>query len=126
MCIIFIGSVLRDNAARHQSPFQVGVMLDFLQTPTGKVVISLSLLAILVVVGVYVILKVRGQMRDDHQSANNLMNNFREMYEQGDISDAEFRKLKTVIGDELEHELEEKTKEAKEKPEELRRISSLD
>ncbi len=80
-------------------------MLDFLQTPTGKVVIMLSLLAILVIVGVYVVLKFRGRIGNDQPNAQDMMTNFREMHDQGEISDVEFRKLKTVLGDKMQEEL---------------------
>ncbi len=80
-------------------------MLDFLQTPTGKVVIMLSLLAILVIVGVYVVLKLRGRIGNDQPNAQDMMTNFREMHDQGEISDVEFRKLKTVLGDKMHEEL---------------------
>ena len=79
--------------------------MDFLQTPTGKVVIMLSLLAILVIVSVYVVLKFRGRIGDDQANAQDMMTNFREMHDQGEISDAEFRKLKTVLGDKMQEEL---------------------
>jgi uncharacterized membrane protein len=80
-------------------------MPEFLQTPTAQVILSLAVLAILVVIGVYVVLRFRGFSDEDEQSANQTYTNFREMYEQGDISEAEFRKLKTALGKQMEEEL---------------------
>ena len=80
-------------------------MWDFLQTPVAQLIISLAVLAILVVIGVYVVLRFRGFSDDDRPSAQDTFTNFREMHEQGDISDAEFRKLKTVLGKQMEEEL---------------------
>jgi len=80
-------------------------MWEFLQTPTAQVIISLAVLAVLVVLGVYVVLRFRGFSDEDRQSARETYTNFREMHEQGDISEAEFRKLKTVLGKQMEDEL---------------------
>ena len=81
-------------------------MSEFLHTPTAQVILSLAVLAVFVVIGVYVVLRFRGFSDEDEQSANQTYTNFREMYEQGDISDAEFRKLKTVLGRQIEEELD--------------------
>lgn len=80
-------------------------MSEFLHTPTAQVILSLAVLAVFVVIGVYVVLRFRGFSDEDEQTAHKTYANFREMYEQGDISDAEFRKLKTALGKQMEEEL---------------------
>ena len=78
---------------------------EFLNATSVQVVIWVTVLLILLVVGYYVVQKFRDQSDDDRLSSNQLLTNFREMNEQGDISDTEFRKLKTVLGDQLTEEL---------------------
>ena len=43
-------------------------MWEFLQTPTAQVIISLAVLAVFVVIGVYVVLRFRGFSDGDEQS----------------------------------------------------------
>jgi len=83
-------------------------MPEFLQTTTAQVIISLAVLAVFVVVGVYVVLRFRDFSDGDEQSAHDTYTNFREMHDEGDISEAEFRKLKTVLGKQMEDELNSK------------------
>lgn len=80
-------------------------MWEFLQTPTAQVIISLAVLAVLVVLGVYIVLRFRGFSDEDRHTSQDTYTNFREMYEQGDISDAEFRKVKTALGKQIEEDL---------------------
>ena len=68
-------------------------------------VIWVTVLLILLVVGYYLVMKFRDQSGEDRLTSNQLLTNFREMNEQGDISDTEFRQLKTVLGDQLTEEL---------------------
>ena len=79
--------------------------LEFLQSTTAQAVIWTLVLAILTLVGVFVVKKFRGHTDDDRVSANELLTNFREMNREGDISDAEFRTIKTVLGGKLQEEL---------------------
>ena len=62
-------------------------------------------LLVLMAVGWYVVRSFRDRISDDQLSANQLLTNFRELHQQGDISDAEFRTIKTVLGEKLQQEL---------------------
>ena len=67
-----------------------------------ELVIELVILAILLVLGILGFLAVRnyrGRDDDDTREAYGQLAKFREMHLQGDLSDAEFRTLKTVIND---------------------------
>jgi len=68
-------------------------------------VIWLALLAMLVAVVVYVIGKVRGEPAQQEPTASDLISKFREMHSKGELSDAEFRTIKTTLADELQKEL---------------------
>ena len=65
----------------------------------------MTILLILCSVGFYLVQKYRGQSDKDRPGANEMLTNFGEMREQGDISEFEFRRLKTVLGDQLKDEL---------------------
>ena len=78
---------------------------EFLESTQAQVVIAVAILLVLLVVAYYLVKRFRDQSDDDQPGANEMLTNFREMREQGDISEFEFRRLKTVLGDQLKEEL---------------------
>lgn len=80
-------------------------MKQFLLSTPAQLVIWLSVLAVLVVIGGYIVGRFRGRSDDERQTANDMLSNFREMHEQGGIDPAEFRNIKTVLGVQLQREL---------------------
>ena len=80
---------------------------EFLNSTQVQVVIWMTILIIICAVGFYLVQKFRDQSDEDRPGANEMLTNFREMREQGDISEFEFRRLKTVLGDQLKEELAE-------------------
>ncbi|MCA9175657.1 MAG: hypothetical protein KDB14_14330 [Planctomycetales bacterium] len=82
---------------------------EFLNSTQAQVVTWMTVLLILLVVAYYLVKRFRDQSGDDRSTANDMLTNFREMREQGDISEFEFRRLKTVLGDQLVEELTEST-----------------
>ena len=46
----------------------------------------------------------RGRADQDQLTAHDLLTNFREMHHEGDINDAEFRTIKTVLGERIQAE----------------------
>lgn len=82
-------------------------MLEFLRTPVAQAVIAVAVLAILSMVGYYIVLRFRGRTGDDKPSASEWLTNYRELHRQGDISDAEYRTIKSVLGEKLQRELKE-------------------
>ncbi len=80
-------------------------MLDFLVSSTGQAILMTSLLVIIIILGVLVVARFRNFNDDDQPTASELLTNFQELHDEGDISEAEFRKLKTVLSDKLRHEL---------------------
>lgn len=79
-------------------------MLDFLRTWPAQLVIGVTILAVLSVVGWYVVAKFRDSTGDDGLSASELLSNFREIHQQGDIDESEYRKIKTALGAKLQQE----------------------
>jgi hypothetical protein len=73
-------------------------------------------LAVLFVVcaggGVCVVLRVRKEWKEPPASASDLMSNFRELRAEGELSEQEFRTIKTLLADELQKELNHNGKES--------------
>ena len=61
----------------------------------------------LVVVGAAIVQRFRGGAADKALDANELIANFQEMHSRGDITDADYRKIKSVLGAKLRGELKD-------------------
>ena len=53
----------------------------------------------------WIVSKFRGGADDDQPSASELLSNFRDLFDQGKLSDQEFRNIKTLLKDQLDKEL---------------------
>ncbi|MHB0955635.1 MAG: hypothetical protein ACYC6N_15470 [Pirellulaceae bacterium] len=82
-------------------------MQDFLDTPAVMAVLWVSVLLIMLAVAYYLLRRFRDRTDDDRQTASDLLTNFREMHQEGDISETEFRTIKTVLGRKLQDELKD-------------------
>ena len=69
--------------------------------------LAMGMLMGLVVIGVLIVQRFRGGTADRGFSSGELMANFQEMRGRGDISDADYRKIKSVLGDKLQGELKD-------------------
>jgi uncharacterized membrane protein len=70
-----------------------------------QAILAISVLMGLVVVGVLIVQSFRGGMKRAGPSAGELLSNFEEMRSRGDITDADYRRIKSVLGAELHGEL---------------------
>lgn len=86
-------------------------MLDFLSTPTAKAVIVTAVVAILALIGYFVARRFRDSGDDDVPSANQLLTNFRDLHDKGDIGEKEFRTIKTALKEKLQEELSDSGEE---------------
>jgi uncharacterized membrane protein len=75
------------------------------QSEWGLLVLWLAVLAILVAVAAYVITKVRSQPIQNERSASELLSKFRESHCRGELSDAEFRTIRTTLAAQVQEEL---------------------
>jgi hypothetical protein len=66
--------------------------------------------AVCAVGGVYVVLTLRKEWKETPPGASDMMANFREMHSQGELSEQEFRTIKTLLADELQKELKDNGK----------------
>ncbi|MFO7905002.1 MAG: hypothetical protein ACQESR_16580 [Planctomycetota bacterium] len=77
-------------------------MQEFLTTPTARLVLWVAVLLVMLAVGYHVARRFRDRIDDDQQTASELLTNFREIHHEGDISEVEFRTIKTVLGQQLQ------------------------
>ena len=87
-------------------------MWEFFSSTAGQLSVSLLILALIVAVALMVVRKLRDQTVGNRQTANDLLTNFQELNQQGEFSDAEFRKIKAVLGNQLQRDI----KSGKDKP----------
>ena len=80
-------------------------MLEFFSSTAGQLSVSLLILALMVAVALMVVRKLRDQTVGSRQTANDLLTNFQELNQQGEFSDAEFRKIKAVLGNQLQRDI---------------------
>ena len=80
-------------------------MQQFLAQPLPRVVILFTVTLILIAIGVYIIGKLRGSDVEDDEGASEQLTKFREMHEQGSLSDEEFREIKTQLASQMQAEL---------------------
>jgi uncharacterized membrane protein len=68
-------------------------------------VLWLTVLASLIAVAAYIILKIRAKTLQNEPEASELLSKFRDLHSQGELSDEEFRTIKTTLAVELQKEL---------------------
>ena len=83
-------------------------MQDFWQSASVQLVVWGAVGAALVAIGVYIVSKVRAGFRDDVSLASRLVNDFRELHSQGELSDQEFRTIKTMLAARMQQEFKGK------------------
>lgn len=80
--------------------------MNVLQEPSvQRSVLLVAALAILVLVLVYVIGRIRAGMTEEDGEASDLLTNFREMHAKGELSDQEFRTIKKQLSARMQREL---------------------
>jgi hypothetical protein len=83
------------------------LLAQLLRSSTEQAVVWLSVLAVLIAVAVYVIGKVRSSAIQKEPTASNLLSKFRESHCRGDLSDEEFRTIKTTLATQLQQEIKD-------------------
>ena len=82
-------------------------MQEFLQSAPAQAVIWIAALAALCCVGVYLVKVVRERGGGGAgPSASDMLTEFRDMHNQGDISQTEFKRIKSALGGRLHDEVE--------------------
>ena len=73
----------------------------------AELVIWATVCAVGVAVAIYVIGKVRALAAQHEPTPSDLMSNFRDLHSRGELSDAEFREIKTNLAARLQEELKD-------------------
>jgi len=72
-----------------------------------QLLLGMAILLGLVIAGVLIVQRFRGSAADEGTTSRELMANFQEMHDRGDISDVDYRKIKSVLGAQLHGELKD-------------------
>jgi hypothetical protein len=81
------------------------------ESAIAHIALWMLVLGLLIAIAVIVLRRLREQIDKGEDHSGELLSNFREMHLSGDLSDKEFRTIKTVLG----AKLQEKTKDHPEK-----------
>ena len=69
-------------------------------------VIRATILLVVSIVGFYIVQRFR-DVADDTETTSDLLSKFREMEHQGDLSETEFRTIKTVLAARMQSEIKD-------------------
>ena len=84
-----------------------GILQQLLGVELGQLVIWIAILATFCAVAIYVIDKLRASPAQHEPTVSELMSKFRELHSRGELSDAEFRTIRTTLGAQLQQELKD-------------------
>jgi uncharacterized membrane protein len=93
--------VLRDIGRTKR---EAKTMAEFLRSTPAQAIIWTAVLVAISVVAIYFALGFRGAQQDDRTSASDLLSEFRDLHDSGGLSQAEFKKIKSVLGEKLQEE----------------------
>ena len=77
----------------------------FLDEREGRFIFWFGVMTVVCLIGGFIIGKMRNKLRETDAGANDLMTNFRELHSRGDLSDEEYRTIKTSLKERLQQEL---------------------
>jgi len=77
------------------------------EDPIAELVVWAAVGAIGVAVAAYVIGKIRAEPAKQEPDASELMSKFRDLHSKGELTDAEFRTIKTTLAARLQEELKD-------------------
>ncbi len=86
-------------------------MLNLIQGTEARLVVLTTAVAVLIVVGIYVVAKVRRSFMESGPAASDLITNFRELHSQGELSDEEYRNIKATLAARLQSQLKGRSEE---------------
>jgi uncharacterized membrane protein len=82
-------------------------MSPFVDELAREMVFWAAVLAAVAAVAIYVIGRVRRGPAQQERAANDLLSKFRDLHARGELSDAEFRTIKTTLAVRLDNELKD-------------------
>ena len=85
----------------------LGIPPEYWSSTTAQVVILLAGLAVMVAVGFYLVRRFRGGAEEDQPSASDLLTNFGELHSRGELSEQEYRTIKTLLAARMQEEIKD-------------------
>jgi uncharacterized membrane protein len=82
-----------------------GWLERFLKASGGWYIFWMAVLAAVLAVAYYVIMKIRSEPEKKEPQASQWLSKYREMHSRGELSDEEFRTIKTKLAEQLQDEL---------------------
>ena len=82
-------------------------MAEFFHDPIVQLVIWIAVFSALVAIAVFVSLRIRAESVQKEPVASEMLSKFRELRGQGDLSEEEFRTIKTALAEQLQEELKD-------------------
>jgi hypothetical protein len=82
-------------------------LFEVLQTPTAKLLAWLALLLIVSVIGFYLVRRFRDST-EGIETSSALLTKFEESRHRGELNEAEFRTIKTILAERMQAELKRK------------------
>jgi uncharacterized membrane protein len=73
----------------------------------AQLALWLAVLGGLITIAVVVLGKLRGNAQQSEDTANEMLSNLQDLRQEGDISDAEYRTIKAVLGAKLQQRLKD-------------------
>jgi len=64
-------------------------------------------IAALTGLGALIVSRFRGSTKDEERPASEMLSKFRDLHEQGELSETEFRNIKTLLSDQIQQELKD-------------------
>ena len=82
-------------------------MAEFLDSNVARLVIAITVVAMLSAVGWYIVSKFRGGSDQERHISSEMLTNLQEMRQQGDVTEEEFRTIKTHLSARLKDEFKD-------------------
>jgi uncharacterized membrane protein len=75
-----------------------------------RLILWLAVLAALIAVAAYFVMKIRAKTVQHEPEASEMLSKFRDLHSQGELTDEEFRTIKTTLSAQLQKELNDSGK----------------
>ena len=79
-------------------------MSGFLQDAAAELLLAFAVCSVLLAIGAYFIVRCKQMVYDQGANTNEMMSTFHELHEQGELSDEEYKNIKTRLASRMQRE----------------------
>ena len=79
-------------------------MSVFLRDAAAELMLAFAACGLLLAIGAYLIVRCKHMVLDQCSNTNEMMSTFHELHEQGELSDEEYKNIKTRLANRMQHE----------------------